>query len=131
MRLRRILSLALLGALVASWAFAAGPEFRVGLRITTATTTTVLAGVAGQTIGIYGGSICVDTGGVTTGITLQDSTPTNVIGTSVVYALAAGQCLTIPRDRNPWYNITAAGTTLQVVTGAAGPINLYLELIQR
>jgi hypothetical protein len=130
----------------ASWLFAAvlatclgvltadaqtGPGFRVSAHISAATTTTLQAAVAGQKISIQGGSVCVDAGGVTTGITLQDGAGTNLVGTGVVYALGAGQCLTLPLRPDLWYTLTAVGQSLQLVTGAAGPVEVYLEILQR
>lgn len=128
--MRTILALLLI-LLCAPPAWAQAPSFRIGAHITSATTTTVLAGVAGQKIVIQGGSICVDGNGVTTQITIQDSTPTNLVGTSVVYVLVAGQCLVFPRVTDLYYVPTAAGAGLQLVTGAAGPVEVYLELLQR
>ena len=107
-------------------------DLRPGVRITSATTTQIVAAVAGQTIAVLSGSICVDADGVATNITLQSSTPTNLIGTSVVYHLAAGTCLIFPyRGNQPYGSIAVAGTALQVVTSAAGPVNVYLEVQQR
>lgn len=128
--MRRVLALALL-LLLATPAWAQAPAFRVGFHITSATTTTLLTGVTGQKIVIQGGSICVDAGATATNITIQDSTPTNLVGTGVVYALAAGQCLIFPRVQDLYYVPTAAGASLQLVTSAAGPVEVYLELVQR
>lgn len=118
-------------ALLASASLAHADEVRVGKHITSATTTTVLTGVASKTILIVGGHICIDGNGVATGITLQDSTPTNLVGTSVVYVLNPGQCLAFGRAGGGYYVPTGAAKDLQLVTGAAGPVELYLELIQQ
>ena len=102
---------------------------RVGGQISSATTTTVVAGVSGQRIQIIDGSVCVAAGGVQTAITIQDSTAVNYIGTSAVYTLAAGSCLNFLYKGNTGYGTgTTAGAGLQVVTGAAGPVTYYFEV---
>src|SRR5437899_7607077 len=102
--MRRLIAVLVL--VLASPAWAAGPSFRVGAHITTQTTTTIVTGVAGQTVSLQGGSICVDANGVTTGITIQDSGATNLVGTGVVYVLSAGQCLAYPRVQDLYYAVT-------------------------
>ena len=127
--MRRALALLLLAFWASSvWADAA----RTGARITSQTTTTLVAAKDGQVILIFAGSICVDANGATTGITLQDSGGTNIIGTGVVYVLAPGQCLSLPRTHDLYYNATASGTSLQLVTTVGnGPVQVYLETVQR
>jgi hypothetical protein len=110
---------------------AAGPSFRPAAHITSATTTTILAGVAGQAISIQGGFICTDAGGVATNVTIQDGAGTNLFGTGVLFVPAIGSCLTIPLRTDLWGIPTAVGQSLQVVTSAAGPVEIYLEVVQR
>ena len=104
----------------------------IGKRITTQTTTTLLAGVAGQHIFLLQGSICIDGNGVVTGITIQDSTPSNLVGTSVVYVLSPGACYTLFPRQAPYLSPTADGKDLQLVTTVGnGPVNVSLEVVQR
>jgi len=109
-----------------------GPSLRCSNRITSQTTTTITAAVAAKRISIHGGSICVDGNGVTTGVALQDSDATNLVGTSVVYVLLAGQCWYFPRDTKPWVSVVGAGLGLDIATTVGnGPVIVNLEVIQR
>ena len=111
---------------------AAGPELRPGVHISSQTTTAIVAAVASQSVSIYGGSICVDANGATTGITIVSSAATNLVGTNVVYVLGAGQCLWLPTRQAPYYTPTASGTGLSLITTVGnGPVNVYLEVVQR
>jgi hypothetical protein len=105
---------------------------KVGARITTATTTTLVTGTAGRMIEIYHLSIILDTGSVATSFTIQDSTPLNLVGTGVVFALPAGGSLIMQLKGSPnlmsYFNPCALGTSLQIVTSAAGPCNVYAEV---
>lgn len=96
--------------------------------ITSATTTTVVTGVSGVIIGLWSASICVDTGGAQSTITLQDSGGTNLIGTGIVYVVTGGACLWFPYRGSPYPYQTAAGTGLQIVTGGAGPVEVVMEV---
>jgi len=111
---------------------AAAQSARPAAHITSQTTTTLVAGVAGKTVGILSGSVCVDANGSSTGITFQDSNGTNLVGTGVVYVLPAGSCFWFPTRSDPYFNLTASGAGLQIVTTiAAGPVEVYLETVQR
>lgn len=132
--MRRALALAVLLALVPALAAAQGPLLtRAQARITTQTTTTLVADVASVKMSIYSLSICVDAGGATTGFTIQDSTPTNLVGTSIVYAVPAGACLTWPLRATPTirpqdFALTASGKGIQIVTTVGnGPSNVTVE----
>ena len=127
----RLVSALLLLLLLA--APASGAEVIGSGIISSQTTTTAIAAVAGETIAIMSASFCVDAGGATTGITIRSSTPTNLIGTSVVYAVGAGSCLVFPRSGGkPWGSIAVAGTSLQIVTTVGnGPVNYYIEAVQQ
>src|SRR5437660_12071775 len=125
-----------LAAVIVLAGFCATPVRAGALRptahITTQTTTTLVTGVSGQTVTFYSGSLCVDGNGATTGITLQDSAATNLIGSGIVYVLTAGQCLTFPTRGDPYGVPTGSGNGLQVVTTVGnGPVEVYLEVIQR
>ena len=108
------------------------PSLRCSNNITSQTTTTITAAVAGKTISIQGGSICVDANGAATGVALQDSDGTNLVGTSVVYVLGVGQCWYFPRDTKPWLSVVGAGLGLAIATTVGnGPVQVNLEVIQR
>jgi hypothetical protein len=122
----------LLCLLLASTAAAAGPEIRATAHITSQTTTALVAAVASQSVSIYGGSICVDANGATTGITIVSSAGTNLVGTGMVYVLGAGQCLWLPTRQAPYYTVTASGTGLSLITTVGnGPVEVNLEVVQR
>lgn len=109
-------------------------SLRPSAHITTQTTTVLVAPVAGQQVQVYSGSLCVDANGTATGIALQSTAGTNILGTNLVYVIPAGACLWFPtKPNNQFYGIpTAAGTGLQVVTTVGnGPVNVYLEVSQR
>lgn len=128
---RFLLSLALL-ALCAAPTLAEAQSVRVGARITTQTTTIVIAAVASKTVAVTYLSICLDSGATATGVALQDTAGTNIVGTGIVYLLAAGQCLVFPSRNDPYFVLTASGTGLQIVSSAAnGPLNVYIEALQR
>lgn len=98
--------------------------------ITSQTTTTVLSNAGTtQRLAIMAGSLCVDTGGATTALTLQDSAGLNLFGTGVVWTIGAGSCVNLPY-RGFLYGVpTGAGRSLQVVTGSGnGPVEVYLEV---
>ena len=100
--------------------------------ISTQTTTTVLTNSSTtKRLSIMAGSLCVDMGGATTSVTLQDSGGTNLFGSGVVWVIAAGSCLNFPY-RGFYYGIrTGVGLNLQVVTGTGnGPVEVYLEVDQ-
>lgn len=103
---------------------------RASARITSATTTTLAAAVAGTSMQIFDGSVCVDSGGVATTVTLQDTGGTNLVGSNIVYQLAPGTCLWMNYKGTPYFRATTSGTGLAIVTGAAGPVNVYLEYVQ-
>ena len=107
-------------------------ELRPAAHITSQTTTVMVAAVTGKQVQLMAGSICLDGNGATTGVAIQDTGGTNIIGTSVVYVLAAGECLYFPRSNAPYGQVTASGTGLQIVTTVGnGPINAYFEAIQQ
>lgn len=122
--------LVLLAALLTP-ASAAGPSFRGGAHITSATTTTLVTGVAGQSVSIQTLFICVDAGGAATNVTIQDSAGTNLVGASVVFAVGVAQCIFFPRVQGSWFNAGAAGNGLQIVTSANGPTEVYFEALQQ
>src|SRR5262245_37141827 len=126
---RFVLALAAVALLtVPAWAYT-----RNSNHISSATTTTVVAAVAGQNISVWSLSACVDNAGTATNVTIQDSASTNLIGTNVVYALGAGTCLTFLRsDRNHGpHLVVTSGLGLQVVTSAAGPVEVSVEFTQQ
>lgn len=132
--MRRALALAVLLALVPALSAAQGPLLtRAQARITTQTTTTLAAAVTGVRLAIYSLSICVDAGGATTGFAIQDSTPTNLVGTNIVYAVGAGSCITwrlraTPTPRTQDFALAASGTSIQIVTTVGnGPSNVTIE----
>lgn len=104
----------------------------VGKHITTQTTTALVAAVAGQSVYLYQGSICVDANGVTTGVAIVDTTAVNLAGTNVVWVLAPGSCLTF-FPRNTWYfTPTVSGRGLSLITSVGnGPVEVSLEAVQR
>src|SRR5204862_1100426 len=116
-RMRTLLTLSLLLALVT--AASAQQLTKVGRHITSATTTTLVAGSTGSSpLALFHGSLCVDAGGVQTGVTLQDSAGTNLVGTGVKWVIPAGACLVMVYKGSPYFNGTAVGRGLQVVTDA-------------
>jgi len=121
------------GVVLSSGSVVAEPQsIRATAHITSQTTTTLVAAVTGQQIQIHGGSICVDANGATTGVALEDSGATNLVGTGVVYVLGTGQCWYFPRDGKPWIGVVGAGLGLNLVTTVGnGPVNVNLEIIQR
>lgn len=122
----------LLLLLIPTSGFSAGPALIATAHISTQTTTHLVAAVAGQSVSIYGGSICVDANGATTGVALQSTAGTNVMGTNVVYVLAVGTCYWFPRSDAPYGNVTALGTGLDLVTTVGnGPVEVYLEVVQQ
>lgn len=109
----------------------------VAKRITSNTTTTVLAGSASKVTRIYGGSICVDGGGVATTVTVKDDagSPIDVFSgttTTTPYQLLAGQCLDLSPAATGTYTGygTTSGQALTLVTGQAGPVNAVFYLRQ-
>jgi hypothetical protein len=110
---------------------------RVGVRITTATTTVILAASASKVIRVYGGSVCVDAGGVQTTVTLEDNSgsPIDLFSgttTTTPYQLAPGQCLDLTPPMAGTYTgkPLTAGQNFQIVTGQAGPVNVVTYLRQ-
>jgi len=104
---------------------------RKGGRITTATTTTVLAGVSAKKVYIHELYICLERTGTPGNITIQDSASTNLVGTSVTYDINAGGCLSFKPAKNT-YALVPTGTAngLQIVTSSAGPYNYWAGLRQ-
>lgn len=100
--------------------------------ISTQTTTVLVAGIAGKTIEMNLGLICVDANGATTGITLQDTTGVNLIGTNVVLVMSAGQCFGFGRSGDPFFTVVTTGRGLNIVTTVGnGPVEVYMEVTQR
>lgn len=98
---------------------------RAPIHITSATTTTVVAGVAGRQIEIRDLFLRVDNGGVATTVTFQDSAGTNLLGTGVTFVLGTDQSLDWPLRPLPIGRLalTGAGNGFQIVTVGAGPVN--------
>ena len=131
MALRLLLAL-LMGLSAAGVGRLGAAELRPTARVTSQTTTTLVTAVSGQTIGVTGGSICIDANGVTTGLKLQDSAGTNIVGTGIVYVLSPGQCWVFPRTSNPYFTIIGGGLGLQLVTSVGnGPVEVALEVVQQ
>jgi len=101
---------------------------KVGAHITTATTTTLVAGTAGRSIEIFHMSICLDNAGTAGAITIQDSAALNLVGTGVVYVLGPNTCLTMPFKGRSYFLPTGAGNGLQIVSGSVGPFEVYAEV---
>ena len=106
--------------------------------ITTQTTTTVqlnpqpLAGSVPRALTIMAGSICVDAGGATTAVTIQDSLGLNLFGPGIVWPLQAASCLNFPFRGFAYGLPTGVGRNVQVVTGTGnGPVEVYLELVNQ
>jgi len=105
---------------------------QVGVHIATQTSTTIVAAVTGQKTQLQSGSICVDSNGVETGITIQDGANTNLVGTGVVWVLGPGQCLWFPPLAGGYFSPTATGQTFQVKTTVGnGPVEVWLQLLQQ
>ncbi len=122
----------LLGLLVlASFTPASAAYKTLGGTITTQTTTTLLAGVSGKTIDVYGFSFCVDGNGATTSLTLRDSSGTNLIGTGYVVVLTPGQCWGLTTIKDLVRYQVGTGLGLQLVTGTGnGPVEWAVEVLQ-
>lgn len=103
---------------------------RTCAHITSATTTTLVAATSGVSIELWSFFIYVDNGGVATTVTLRDSAGTNLAGTNVAWPLAAGSSFTGAYRGQRYFNATAAGTGLQIVTSAAGPVEACVETVQ-
>ena len=84
----------------------------VALNISTAATTTVIAGVTGQTIKVY--QMFYYVGGADN-VTVQDSGGTAIFP---IMNWAANQGLVLVNSTYPWITVTA-GLGLQVITSAA------------
>lgn len=97
-----------------------GTLARVGGQITSATTTSVVSAVAAKQTKIYG--MILYNGGTANNITIQDGTPTNLVGTSAVFNLAANQGMILDLRGDKWFNACATNTVLQIVTSSAGPL---------
>ncbi len=127
---RLLVGLLLLLLVTPAWA----TELRVTAHITSQTTTVLVAAVAGKFVVIRAGSVCVDSNGADTGVALQSTAGANLVGTSVVYVIAAGQCLFLPRSSRLsdfYYTPSAIGTGFQIVTTVGnGPVEVYLEVAQ-
>lgn len=104
---------------------------RVQARVASATTTTLVGAVAGTSVEVYSVSICLEGAGVATNLTLQDTAGTNLVASSATYALPnPGACLVAPLRNRRYFNPTAAGTGLQLVTSAAGPVVVLVEYVK-
>lgn len=130
-------TLPLLLALLLVLAFVGGGDAqnlfiqKVQARVASATTTTLVAAVAGAAVEIYSVSICLELAGVATSLTLQDTAGTNLVASSATYALPnAGACLYAPLRNRRYFNPTAAGTGLALVTSAAGPVVVVIEYVK-
>ena len=111
-------------------------SFRVGKHIASTTTTNLVVAVAGKHVQLNTATVCMDNGGSTGGFALSSTAGTNIFGTSVVWSLAAGQCITFPpKPYGPgafYGNPTAAGTGLDIITSTgAGPYEVYIEAFQQ
>jgi hypothetical protein len=91
-----------------------------GGQITSGTTTTLVTLTAAQVITIFG--LFLFNGGTANNLTLQDSTPTNLIGTSAVINFAANQGVMFDLRADKWFNACASGTSLQLITSSGGPL---------
>lgn len=108
------------------------PAGRVTARITSQTTTIVVAAVAAKRVQLLSGSVCVDGNGAAAGVALQDTAGTNIIGTGMVYVINPGNCLWFQPPNQIAYTPTASGTGLQVVTTVGnGPVLVSLEVKQQ
>lgn len=100
--------------------------------IVSATTTTLTGcgAVTDRTYSIYTLSVCLGAGGVSTNVTVQDSAGTNLIGPNQVYPLPnPGACLVSDPYRGfRFWSSTAAGTGIQIVTSAGGPVEVYAQV---
>lgn len=108
---------------------ASGAYKLVGGKISTQTTTTLIAAVSGQAINVYAYSFCVDGNGATTSFTFQDSGGTNLLGTGYIAVVNPGQCLAEELRYNgaPRYGVTVS-LGLQLVTGTGnGPVEWQVE----
>ena len=125
--------LALIGAIVLAMVTLAGAETRTRTagHITSQTSTHIVTGVTGQSVYVDYVSVCVDAGGATTGIAIKDtsSSPVNLVGTSVVFALLAGQCLELFADQ---MDPTTPDKGLDIVTTVGnGPVEYNVRARQR
>lgn len=103
---------------------------RSAVHISTATTTTLVAAVTGGPIEVWTLSVCVQTGGTTTTITLVDGAGTNLIGTSVTYVLAPGTCFVAPYRGFRYFAATAVSQALRLVTNDVGPVDVVVEVVK-
>jgi len=105
---------------------------QVGAHIASQTTTTIVSAVAGQKVQLQSGTLCVDSNGAETGITIQDGANTNLVGTSVVWVIGPGQCLWFPLQSGGYFNPTASGQSFQIKTTVGnGPVEVWLQLLQQ
>ena len=113
----RVLVLCLLLILVPPVAFAqpvsSGLNIqRAIINVATATTTTLVAAVAGQVINVYSWELFCN---AANSITIIDSTPTTLVP---IQAYVANQGVIRSMRSAPWFS-TAAGKSLQMTTSAA------------
>lgn len=103
----------MLPALLFAQPFSSGLTLRrTVINTSTATTTTLIAAVANQTISVYGWEIFCNGAN---SLTIIDSTPTTLVP---IQAFVASQGLIRDLRSQPWFS-TAVGKSLQLTTSAA------------